>query len=484
MNRFTALASILFLSSAIYLIGSPGFAQELQIENGDFSQWNDETPVGWEVEIGATTGQDNPLSVLKQGDGPSLEMGGTAETLVWQVISQTIDIEANKTYRVRFSARGVDLKREGNQFENCYVGLLQLHHRGQELVRDFHEQAFPEYKDTSLVFRTHNMASKLKFVIFLSKTGTLNVKDLTIEKLAAKDSFDILVDEMDRQYSYFEQKEIDWNALANRYRDKVDLTDSDKFVDVVSDMLAELKDTHVWMEYRRNRISKYVSRFEPNFDFGIVNKDLKDAEEFGDFGITAITNDGFGYIRITSLAADPVWVQKMAADIRERLFDTPGIILDIRRNSGGSEYIAQQIGSMFADEERVYARSKFRAGQGHDEFVEIAPRKIIRADLTYTNPVVCLIGPGAVSSAEGFAMIMKSLPHATLIGLPTRGASGNPQPVQLPNGVDVWFSRWASMLPDGTPIEDVGVAPDEEIEHGENDPTYTRGLEHLKNSVK
>ena len=84
-------------------------------------------------------------------------------------------------------------------------------------------------------------------------------------------------------------------------------------------------------------------------------------------------------------------------------------------------------------------------------------------------------------------MLFKCLPHVTLVGQPTRGASGNPQPLPLPNGVDVWYSRWVSLLPDGTPIEGEGIAPDVLIEHREDparfDTTFDEAVEILEQAL-
>jgi C-terminal processing protease CtpA/Prc len=99
----------------------------------------------------------------------------------------------------------------------------------------------------------------------------------------------------------------------------------------------------------------------------------------------------------------------------------------------------------------------------------------------YVKPVVCLVGPGCVSSGEGFALMMKALDHVRLVGQPTRGASGNPHPVTLPNGVKVWYSRWVSMEADGTPIEGRGVQPDITVRHaGPRDATFERGVAILR----
>ena len=459
-------------------------AQQLPIKNGDFSEWSDGKPIGWDVVVSANNGGNQPLSRVLEGSDSSLELSGDRNTRAWQSVSQSFPVKGGKSYRIRFSAKANGLQTQGNQFENCYVGVLQKHERGQVLRREIRHQNSPEYLENSIVVRTHNLAARATLIIFLSNTGTLNVQAVSVEELKPKDSFQILCDELDRSYSYFEHKNIDWPALTQKYRPQLTDCDADTFVDIAATMLAEVKDTHIWLEHRRNRTSKYVSRFEKNYDFDFIEQDLKNGRSFGTFGITALTSDGFGYVRISSLAVEPNTVQKLVADLQDRLLPTKGIILDLRRNPGGAENIALSVANLFASEETIYGRSKFRASADHADFYEGTPRVLKPTKNPSMKPVVCLIGPGTVSSAEAFAMMMKAIPTATVIGQPTRGASGKPEPIQLPNGVDVWFSRWCSMLPDGTLIEDDGVPPDETIVHGEGDPTYIRAVEILKNSKK
>ena len=89
----------------------------------------------------------------------------------------------------------------------------------------------------------------------------------------------------------------------------------------------------------------------------------------------------------------------------------------------------------------TYAINRFRKNNKHDEFVEYprSPLTPIRGKI-YDRPVVALIGAGAVSSAEGTALMFQALPNVSLVGQPTRGSSGNPAGVKLP----VFFSRWVA----------------------------------------
>jgi hypothetical protein len=82
--------------------------------------------------------------------------------------------------------------------------------------------------------------------------------------------------------------------------------------------------------------------------------------------------------------------------------------------------------------------------------------------------------------------MMAALPHVTTVGLPTRGSSGNPGPVDVgDSGLIVYFSRWVDLLPDGTPFEGKGVPPKVLLNksadaYEDADPTLSKGLELLR----
>jgi C-terminal processing protease CtpA/Prc len=73
--------------------------------------------------------------------------------------------------------------------------------------------------------------------------------------------------------------------------------------------------------------------------------------------------------------------------------------------------------------------------------------------------------------------------------LPTRGASGNPQPYTLSEtGVTVIFSRWVDLMPDGETFEGKGISPDVIIDeppsvYQKQDPTLEKALEILRQKI-
>jgi len=286
-----------------------------------------------------------------------------------------------------------------------------------------------------------------------------------------------------RHYSFSALKGIDWNDLSARYRDKAESAKTiDAFAAAIRGMLAELKDIHVWIELPGGRrVYPYSSGYRANFNHQAVAAQLDPIQRFGRLGFTGRTKEGFGVAAILGLPPEDDDFYGQLIDAITRMSDAPGFIVDLRRNGGGAEPRAAQIAGLFADKRYLYARSKVRSGPEPNDFRESPARHIgPAAREPFTRPVVCLVGPGCVSSAEGFALMMKAMDHVTLVGQPTRGASGNPHPVTLPNGMKVWFSRWVSMEPDGTPIEVRGIQPDVKVEHaGSGDPTFDKAVEIL-----
>jgi C-terminal processing protease CtpA/Prc len=211
----------------------------------------------------------------------------------------------------------------------------------------------------------------------------------------------------------------------------------------------------------------------------------------GRFAMVARTkDDGFGYfLMMDQGAANKADVRKAIAEIQE-LRDAPGFIVDLRKANGGSEPLAAQIASQFCSRNVLYAKSKRRNGPGHNQFEPENSRTLEASENPFTKPVVCLIGPGAVSSGEGFVKMMKALPQVTTVGMPTRGASGNPQEHELGDtGVTVYFSTWVDLTPDGATFEGKGIQPEIEVnlpatDYASADPTLEKGIEVLRKRLK
>jgi hypothetical protein len=308
-------------------------------------------------------------------------------------------------------------------------------------------------------------------------------------------AFDTMWQAMDRDYSHFILKpDVDWKALREKYRPRACLTkNARELAAVLKEMLACMKDGHVWIERANGEfIGTYGKPWEYNGNRKVVLGQLTDTVACGQFATVGKTRaDGFGYFLMTRQSAATKETVARAVAAIEALREAPAFVIDLRNANGGNELFARQIAQLFCGEAVVYAKSKFRNGEAHAAFTADYSRTLpaAKSGKAYLKPVVCLIGPGCVSSGEGFAQMMRALPHVNLVGLPTRGSSGNPGSVAVGDtGLTVYFSRWVDMLPDGTPIEGKGVPPAITVDvpadsYRDGDPTLDKALEVLRKRV-
>ena len=200
---------------------------------------------------------------------------------------------------------------------------------------------------------------------------------------------------------------------------------------------------------------------------------------------------GPGYALIATFQLGEGRLKKLLAAL-DRLDGAPSLVLDVRANGGGSERAAMEIGRRFASKKVVYAMHRFRdptlggfKGFGPVKKRVLEPIPGRKPDL---RPVAVLQGPYCVSSTEAFLLMAKALPNAVNIGLPSRGASGNPAPFELLAGYQVWSSRWQSLDPKGKCLEGIGVRPDILVKvpakaYAGADPTLEKAVEYLEKKL-
>lgn len=276
-------------------------------------------------------------------------------------------------------------------------------------------------------------------------------------------SFDRMWLTVDREYSYFDYKAIDWPEVRRQYRPRAEAARStEELVGVVRDALATLRDVHVWIlspgggtlptyqpTNRRNwsPVMLAALRQRPGW------LDVSSAVGGGDV-------DGIPVIAISTFANgrfDPADFDRLLTAHR----DAPALILDVRMNGGGNDALAYAVAGRFTSSGRVGGYYQFRNGLRHDAFTSMTPRAIApRGSWQFTRPVILLTGSGAFSSAEGFVSAMRSLPNVTVVGDTTGGGSGNPSVYPLREGYGISVSRWIEYTADREPIEWRGIAPD------------------------
>ncbi len=452
------------------------FLQDPGITNGSFHDWNQGAPTGWSITVGATNSSGSQPSQLGPGKDGGISLWGSEKTGTWSAVSQDINLPPDQFARIAYRFRTSGLKQEGNQFPNHFISVRTFDSSGHMIGADYRTLSSKTWSSGELITSRTGNASRIELILFLSITGQLDVKEIEIQNLRREDSFDVLARNMDLYYSYFQHKQVQWQEIVTRYRNK-----EAPFADQIKPMLAELKDGHIWiLPPGEKKIPVFRPPTKHNYDFHSVAKDLAEGKQVGRNSLVGKTKEGFGYIAVGSLVGPERVFKELETEITARM-DLSGFIVDLRANGGGYEGNGSRLARYFCDKKRIYAKAKYRSGESHNSFTTPVNRTISPRDKkSFTRPVVVLIGQACVSSGEGMALMFRSFPHATLLGQPTRGASGNPQAVTLPNGTKVWFSRWIAMDAEGIPFEGKGIQPDILIEHkGKGDPTFRSAVDFL-----
>lgn len=289
--------------------------------------------------------------------------------------------------------------------------------------------------------------------------------------------FDYLWEQVDRRYSFFAVKEIDWDAVGATYRAQISdgMTDEELF-EVLGGMMTELRDDHTNLSSTFN-ISFFGLRYDKpdNYEPRVVIDNYIGSEFFisGPFQHNFINTSqtggaSIGYIRFSAFTGtvDDVNLDFMLNKYK----NTSGLIVDLRENGGGAVTDVFNILERFIDTETVVYKSRIRNGEGRDDFSKLEeavaePSGSIR----YTSkPVVFLVDRGTYSAGSFTSLSTKAISNITLMGDSTGGGLGLPNGGQLPNGWDYRFSVTQAMTVDQADRLEAGLVDEVNEENFEN----------------
>lgn len=276
-------------------------------------------------------------------------------------------------------------------------------------------------------------------------------------------NFDALWTTIDRHYCYFDQKDVDWNALYDTYRDRLrpEMTDRELFT-VLSDLLSNLRDGHTnlaspfdvyyyrawWSDYPQNYSARLVEQYYLNFSWltasGIIYGTLP---------------DNIGYMRIDSFSAG--MGEGNIDYVLYYLRSCSALIIDIRDNGGGDLTNVEKLVSRFITQPLLGGYIMHKSGPGHDEFSKPFPYTIDPAGKgrqMWGKPVAVLVNRSTFSAANDFTSIMSRLPQVKIVGSTTGGGGAMPFNSMLPNGWAVRFSSSPLLTPEMKSTEN-GIDP-------------------------
>ncbi len=82
---------------------------------------------------------------------------------------------------------------------------------------------------------------------------------------------------------------------------------------------------------------------------------------------------------------------------------------------------------------------------------------------SFQGPIVLLVGPGAISAAENFSMMLVGAQRVRVVGRRSAGTNGNITHLGLPGGGGFIFTGLEVLMPDRSPFHGIGIVPDVEV---------------------
>ena len=283
-------------------------------------------------------------------------------------------------------------------------------------------------------------------------------------------NFEALWKLIDEHYCFFEYKNIDWNAVHDKYIVQIaDSMDRYELFNVLGRMLAELEDGHTNLisTFSTSRFWNWHENYPDNFNTVVHKKYIGTDYQIAGGLKFLILRDNIGYVYYGDFS---VMVGEAHLDEMFLYFkDCKGIIFDVRNNAGGTLIYSERIASRFIQEKQLVGYIIHKTGAGHNDFsdpypIELEPSKRIK----WLRPVTVLTNRSCYSATNDFVGKMILFPQVTVMGDKTGGGSGLPFHSELPNGWGVRFSS-SPILNVNKENTEYGIEPEIKVDIIEND---------------
>lgn len=309
--------------------------------------------------------------------------------------------------------------------------------------------------------------------LFLALSFTACVDEDVYED-SPSGNFEALWKIMDEHYCFFQEKGVDWDSVHAVYapRFNAGMTD-DQELEVLGNMLAELKDGHVnlFASFDYSRYWGFHEDYPKNYSDTLARHYLGTDYRISNGFKYRILDDNVGYLRVSSFE-DTIGAGNLD-DILLYLQPCLGIIIDLRDNGGGMLTAAEALAARFTDKEILVGYMRHKTGKGHNDFSDMEEQTLKPAKgIRWHKPVVVLTNRSVYSAANEFIKYMRHCPQVTIVGDRTGGGAGLPFSSELPNGWSIRFSACPMYDTDKQSTEN-GIEPD--IKVGLRTDDFLRG---------
>ncbi|MBQ9864439.1 MAG: S41 family peptidase [Bacteroidales bacterium] len=282
----------------------------------------------------------------------------------------------------------------------------------------------------------------------------------------ATHTFGYLWQQVDKQYSLFDVKQVDWQAVYDSLSPQVyDGMTADSLFRICAAMLGTLHDGHVnlYAGFDVGRCDSLYYDFyaHSGIDFNTVmlyylGPHYRSAGGVAHQGLYGGRVIYFYYGSFSTTLSIPLLRQALRS-----YPDAQGLVLDIRGNGGGSLKNVFQLLSILPSDGQPLYTSQIKSGPQHNDFTPPATTYAPQVDAAdaFDKPVVVLTDRACFSAASLFALCTKAYDNVLLMGDTTGGGLALPSMGFLPNAWRYRLSVTRTLSLDGQNYEN-GVPPD------------------------
>ncbi|MFC3122759.1 S41 family peptidase [Agaribacter flavus] len=322
--------------------------------------------------------------------------------------------------------------------------------------------------------------------------------------------FEIFWQTFNEHYAFFHLEGVDWDEIYQLANSHIsDNTSEEELFDIFSSMVAPLKDFHVFLENEVQDLEFSTERKTSNADIALaeyleINQlhpplsfeeilafeaYLQDAEDLSfdiiqsyfaadtdvkvndsDTMVWAMLENNIAYLNLSTMdiaeiaedgntiAENRKIFDKILDELVEDLKDAKGIIIDLRYNQGGDDFVGQMIAQRFFSARSHFYSKQARLGEGRTplQTVYVEPK----GETILDKPTVVLTSSSTASAAETFALGMREHSKVVLIGEATAGGLSDTLPKSLPHGMTYTLSNEFYLSAEGVSYEGEGVPVD------------------------
>ena len=241
-----------------------------------------------------------------------------------------------------------------------------------------------------------------------------------------------------------------------------EFTTADVFCELITEHLYEIsQDRHLSLWYRADAQPLYEGR--NLYDDPEWQSKFRQEAILQNFGFQRVERlrGNIGYLDLRSFFP-PEFAGDTAVAVMTFLAHTSALIIDLRSNNGGENYMAHLLSSYFFEGEPLLLNSfYFRTRQSTQQCWTLP---YVPGKRYVDKQVYVLTGPQTASAAEEFAYTLQQLKRATIVGEQTMGAANPIEHYQITPHVAAYIPMGRAINAiTGTNWEGTGVIPDREV---------------------